>query len=373
MPDGITAAEITDGRHLRKSSPLAILPSWLLSLCLHATLLYIFATQLPASWGPGSTTGGDEGGFRDVGIYVKGTESGGGSGGEASVANAEPDPNQPDIESMPNAVTAPEANPLDIPRANDALVSDRPPVNLAIPSVPHPVLGPGVGLGDTPPSVVRDALAGQRRLGTGNNGGTLGPSGGSGRGPGDGTGVVPFLGIGDRGTKFVYVIDCSGSMAFNSAIRVAKDELMTSLETLERTQQFQIIFYNTVPRPLSLSGEAKGEMYWATSVNRTRARQFIANAQPEQGTDHMPALRMALRMQPEVIFFLTDADQPQLTSAELDEIRRINGTKSRIHCIRFGQGADLEPTNFLRKLAEQNGGRYRYRDVLAFQKLGAEQ
>jgi hypothetical protein len=155
-------------------------------------------------------------------------------------------------------------------------------------------------------------------------------------------------------------------MAFNSAIRVARDELMSSLETLERTQQFQIIFYDTHPRPMLLAGEKGNELYWATTANRNAARRYIANVQPEQGTKHMPALEMALRMKPEVIFFLTDADLPVLEAADLDKIRRLNGDQSRIHCVRFGQGADLEPNNFMRQLAAQNGGRYRYRDVQSF-------
>jgi hypothetical protein len=80
----------------------------------------------------------------------------------------------------------------------------------------------------------------------------------------------------------------------------------------------------------------------------------------------MPALRLALRLKPEVIFFLTDADLPKLSAADFSEIQRLNGAGTRIHCIRFGQGADLEPKNFMNQLAAQNGGRYRYRDVASF-------
>ena len=57
---------------------------------------------------------------------------------------------------------------------------------------------------------------------------------------------------------------------------------------------------------------------------------------PLGGTDHMTALRAALAMQPEVIFFLTDADF--LDRADADAIRREAG-KTRILAVEFGIGS----------------------------------
>jgi Ca-activated chloride channel family protein len=79
---------------------------------------------------------------------------------------------------------------------------------------------------------------------------------------------------------------------------------------------------------------------------------------------------MALRMNPEVIFFLTDALEPPLWPKDLERIRTMNGGRVRIHSIEFGQGPELGVDanigNFLRKLANQNGGSYRYHDVTRF-------
>ena len=46
----------------------------------------------------------------------------------------------------------------------------------------------------------------------------------------------------------------------------------------------------------------------ATAPNKARVQTQLATIAPDGGTDHMSALREALKLKPEVIFFLTDAD-----------------------------------------------------------------
>ena len=119
-------------------------------------------------------------------------------------------------------------------------------------------------------------------------------------------GETRFLGIRDSGTRFVYVLDRSGSMDQEHALEVAKAELVTSLQHLDDTQQFQVIFYNTSHRLLTLGG--RNTLHRATDINKTLARQQIARVTPDGGTFHYPALAKALSLEPEVIYFLTDAD-----------------------------------------------------------------
>ena len=71
---------------------------------------------------------------------------------------------------------------------------------------------------------------------------------------------------------------------------------------------------------------------------------------------------MALRMGPDIIFFLTDADEPQLSAEELARVRRKN-RNTMINSIEFGFGPRRARTNFLQRLARQNGGRHVYVDV----------
>ena len=80
------------------------------------------------------------------------------------------------------------------------------------------------------------------------------------------------------------------------------------------------------------------------------------------GTRHLEALKIALRLAPDVIFFLTDGDEPQLRPNELAEIQRLNhGTA--IHAIDFGAGPKASRVSFLERIAEENDGGYTYVDV----------
>ena len=69
-------------------------------------------------------------------------------------------------------------------------------------------------------------------------------------------------------------------------------------------------------------------------------------------------------MKPDVIFFLTDAAEPQLSSSQLEKIRQKNNrVGATIHAIEFGAGPNQGGVNFLMRLAGQNGGSHVYVDV----------
>ena len=71
---------------------------------------------------------------------------------------------------------------------------------------------------------------------------------------------------------------------------------------------------------------------------------------------------MAIRMQPDVIFFLTDADEPRLSAGQLDDIvRRAAGIT--INAIEFGFGPQQDANNFLVRLAQRTGGQHAYVDI----------
>ena len=83
----------------------------------------------------------------------------------------------------------------------------------------------------------------------------------------------------------------------------------------------------------------------------------------ELGGGHQ-ALLLAIRMQPDVIFFLTDAEEPRLTPLELEKIKRANQrVGASIHSIEFGAGPSQVSNNFLQRLARSNGGQHTYVDI----------
>jgi len=81
------------------------------------------------------------------------------------------------------------------------------------------------------------------------------------------------------------------------------------------------------------------------------------------GTDRLVALREAINFAPDVIFFLTDADDP-MSPSELAEIARANRKAQATICvIEFGKKPEPTPNNFLARLAHDTGGQYGYVDT----------
>jgi hypothetical protein len=194
-------------------------------------------------------------------------------------------------------------------------------------------------------------------------GGGGGSGGGTGTGVGRGIGPgTQFFGARDHAHSFAYVIDCSGSMASRNSLEVAKRELLSSLNQLAPDAEFTVIFYNLVATMLTDADGRRGLMS-ATSTNKTRMRTQLAAINPDGGTDHMAALRTALALKPEVIFFLTDADL--MTNGDVNEILSEIGA-TRLQAVEFGHGPPIGPRTPLHRLANTTGGSYFYIDVTKF-------
>ncbi|HEV3025663.1 MAG TPA: hypothetical protein VGX76_24490, partial [Pirellulales bacterium] len=265
-------------------------------------------------------------------------------------------------------------NPLNLAQAsggagsNDAaagsIVGDESPVDIsgALPSRAE-TSGPGPG-GIGPGGVGKGELgdgpgAGKFAGGGGGGGGRRGPAKVSG-----GKGSTKVYGVQGDGNSFVYVFDHSASMGGgpNSPLAWAKSELLGSLADLGDTQQFQIIFYNEKPTRMNV-GRSYGGMVLADPETKRQAERFVRSIVADGGTRHESAIEMALKLAPDVIFFLTDADEPQLSPAQLARIKKANGERSVIHTIEFGDGRGGTRDNFLKEIARQNGGRYVYIDI----------
>jgi hypothetical protein len=183
----------------------------------------------------------------------------------------------------------------------------------------------------------------------------------------DGKGRTSMFGIEGVGYRFVYVIDRSGSMGGdgNAALRAAKAELLASIKKLERTHAFQIVFYNDRTAKFDPSGN--GQAVYATDRNKDAAERFLDSISAQGGTEHEAALRMALKIKPDVVFWLTDADRPKLDDEQIARINRLaSGTV--VNTIEFGTGPQKEKGNFLQKVAEGNAGEHKYVDVRKLEK-----
>ncbi|MCH9726604.1 MAG: VWA domain-containing protein [Planctomycetes bacterium] len=337
MPAVFTKLE-HDTPQWQKNSPLLVVPSWAASLAIHSLILLILISSLNRC--DSGQTGGEDGELRSVGIYLK----------QSPDAEQTDEPDQELQEPTQNQQALQSQEQL-------KEVMDQPPVTPLLPELNSKLLGAGPLQTPNIPSAPTTDLTTDTLMSPQT---ALAP-------PVMGTGEVNFFDAVDSGKRFVFVLDSSGSMAApqGAPIRKARKELIASLEGLTHHQQFQIIFYNTETRAMKYRGKPT-EMLYATDINRTLARQFIQSIDPDGGTAHTPALKRALSFRPDVIFFLTDAKHPQLSSADLNEIRVLNNGKAKIHCIEFGEGFPVKEGNSLDKLARQNRGSYRYFNVRKF-------
>ena len=178
----------------------------------------------------------------------------------------------------------------------------------------------------------------------------------------DGKARTSMFGIEGVGYRFVYVIDRSGSMGGdgNAALKAAKAELLASIGKLERTHSFQIVFYNERTAVFNPSGN--GLAVFATDRNKELAARFADSMSAQGGTEHEAALKIAIKLKPDVLFWLTDADQPKLNDAQIARIDRL-AAGTVVHAIEFGSGPQKEKENFLKKIAEANAGEHHYVDV----------
>lgn len=149
--------------------------------------------------------------------------------------------------------------------------------------------------------------------------------------------------------RMVYVVDRSGSMT--DSLDFVKYELKRSLQELQETSQFHIIFYSSGP-PVEMPAR---RLMPATDRNRIMAMEFIDTVIAMGGTDPMQALERAFAVQPDVIYLLTDGE---FDKAVIDALKRLNvGRKTRVSTIGFLYQPDNE---VLRAIAAQNGGEYRF-------------
>lgn len=169
-----------------------------------------------------------------------------------------------------------------------------------------------------------------------------------------------------EGTRFIYVFDRSASMnSLNGRpLAAAKSQLIGSLQDLGDTQQFQVIFYNDEPTILNPYYPRPPRLLFADKQNRKLAADHVRGVVATGTTRHEEPLLLAIKMSPDVIFFLTDAEQPVMSRAEVERVSRRNqAVGASIHAIQFGIGPAQGGDNFLRRLAERNGGNHVYVDV----------
>lgn len=258
------------------------------------------------------------------------------------------------------------------------------PTEFALPDVPEVPFDQMLPL--DPAEIVSDQVAsmvGAEGLGTAG----LGSDGLDGHGSG-----MSFFGIKDSGRSVLIMVDVSNSMFTRTgdargskrlkagreqSFQTIRDEAAKLIEGLGINSRFGIIKWG---------GGAyswKHELVPATDANKQEAARWLQDkvdfgkGKPKDGrpggTRHDYALEKAFKLEPEVIYMLTDgnatASQKRggLQTIDPEDIWKVAAEgqktlshKARLHVIYYVTGADKDDERkMLRTLASRNGGKFR--------------
>jgi hypothetical protein len=140
--------------------------------------------------------------------------------------------------------------------------------------------------------------------------------------------------------------------------------MANSIQSLTRVNQFQIIFYNDTPSRYSGSLGSAGRLIFANDTEKEAAEDYVRGIMPIGGTEHYGALLNGLEMRPDVLFFLTDAADPDLSQ---DQVERVvayaERNRTTIHAVQFGVGTNSGAGHWIEQLARRTRGKFRYIDV----------
>ena len=203
--------------------------------------------------------------------------------------------------------------------------------------------------------------------------------------------MVSFFGSKTSATKVVFVVDASASMKATgktgkTKFSLMQEELKRTVKSLPPGVEFQILFFSG---PSWWVGEydkkkfkedwtqhASGKNFWefkggdpddwpevkyikATPSKLRKVAEEIDNTKMELGTDWRDPLKMAMNMEPDVIYFMTDGAVGKHPDKKpvVDDVLDFNRTKSRakINTICF---MVLKAYENLKELADKTRGEF---------------
>ena len=179
-------------------------------------------------------------------------------------------------------------------------------------------------------------------------------------GSGNGIGKGEFFGHNPESKRIVYVVDCSKSMNFphdsigKTRLGRVKLELARAIFSMDEDQEFFVIFFSDLAIPMPAR-----ELQPATSEAKEKFLSWVARVPGIGRTEPLEAMLLALRLQPDTIYFLTDG---QFKASTVKAFNRVAEKTSQNHkvivngiCLGNREGETL-----IRMLAENNFGSYTF-------------
>lgn len=207
----------------------------------------------------------------------------------------------------------------------------------------------------------------------------------------DGAGMVSFFGSRTKAQKVVFVVDASASMKAKglggkTKFELMKEELIKSITALPPTVEFQIVFFTG---PSWFVGEDIDTKNWHELMVKGKKRNFwhykdgesdqlpqakyikasasqvrkvskqIQETKMVYGTDWREPLKMAMNLEPDVIYFMTDGavgthpDKPPVVEDVLKFNKSKSGAKINSICL-----MQLKAFDMLKELADKSKGEF---------------
>lgn len=159
---------------------------------------------------------------------------------------------------------------------------------------------------------------------------------------------VQFFSIRTTGECVVFVIDNSTSMLDGNRRELAHAELLRSVRALRFPQKFHVIAFDaeTFHAPW-------GPFISAQSDDSRKLAGWLSRLTPMDGTMPESAIRQAVGLNPDAVFFLTDGQFDKPTAAQIQAWNRFHVP---IHVIDLSPDGPIES---LKKIAGDSGGIYR--------------
>jgi hypothetical protein len=182
-----------------------------------------------------------------------------------------------------------------------------------------------------------------------------------------------FFGLEATGNIFCFVVDCSGSMRGDPFV-ATKHELLKTITQFKPNQRFCVFFFNQKLFPMLLEDNLPAAAVpaddnfrpvaaYATPENLVRLQRWMDTVPIGTGGPPNQALKLAIELEPDSIFLLTDGVTRSDVAGNLIKTNRqedeLDGPQIRcpIHTIGF---YSTEGEALLQRIAAENGGQYRY-------------
>ena len=170
------------------------------------------------------------------------------------------------------------------------------------------------------------------------------------------TKVSTFMGVKGGGSRFMFVIDVSGSMGAGwgntTKFEHAKAELIRSIEALTAGTEFCVAFFTDGAAALK-DGWLEAGVDTKAAVERIRQQGLMG------GTDPLPALQFAFQSMdpiPDCIFILTDGLIPTDVPNRIAELNN-GATLTQINTLGFDDSP--QAIAILQQIADENDGEFK--------------